>query len=384
MAEKILLVDDDKDTLRLVGLMLQRQGYEVLAVDNGAQAITMAQEKRPDLILLDIMMPEMDGYEVARRLRAEPGISEVPIIMFTAKSQVDDKVMGFEAGADDYLTKPTQPRELFAHIKAVLARTGRPRVEASPAGDERACVIGVTAVKGGLGVTTTALSLGVALHEATNKKVIIAEFRPGQGSISLELGYTRADGLIHLLQKQPAEIDARAIENELLTHPTGVELLLASHRPRHAKLLDRLEHFETILRQATNMTKYLVVDLGPSLTPLVERTVQQCNEVMVILEPIPQTISQTREFFEDLIEIGIGENRLKPVLVNRVRSGVQLTWSQVQEQIDLEIDGIFTPAPELTYQASEHHVPVVIQQADSLTAQQFAKLAGKIIQRTAV
>ena len=157
MTEKILLVDDDKDTLRLVGLMLRRQGYEVRAVDNGAQAITMAQEETPDLILLDIMMPEMDGYEVARRLRADPGTAEVPIIMFTAKSQVDDKVMGFEAGADDYLTKPTQPRELFAHMKAVLARSGRPRADAEAPAGERGYVIGVTAVKGGLGVTTLAL-----------------------------------------------------------------------------------------------------------------------------------------------------------------------------------------------------------------------------------
>jgi DNA-binding response OmpR family regulator len=86
----------------------------------------MAQTDKPDLILLDIMMPEMDGYEVARKLRSDPSTNNIPIIMFTAKTQVDDKVEGFEAGADDYLTKPTQPRELFAHVKAVLARGKKP------------------------------------------------------------------------------------------------------------------------------------------------------------------------------------------------------------------------------------------------------------------
>ena len=122
MPEKILIVDDDLDTLRLVGLMLQHQGYRIIAANSGIQAIAMAQTDKPDLILLDIMMPEMDGYEVARKLRTDPATNNMPIIMFTAKTQVDDKVAGFEAGADDYLTKPTQPRELFAHVKAVLAR----------------------------------------------------------------------------------------------------------------------------------------------------------------------------------------------------------------------------------------------------------------------
>ena len=131
MPEKILVVDDDVDTLRLVGLMLQRQGYQIVAASNGQQALAMAMAEKPELILLDVMMPDMDGYEVTRRLRANASTASTPIIMFTAKSQVDDKVMGFEAGVDDYLTKPTQPRELFAHVKAVLARG---RKTSGPAG----------------------------------------------------------------------------------------------------------------------------------------------------------------------------------------------------------------------------------------------------------
>jgi DNA-binding response OmpR family regulator len=109
MPEKILIIDDDVDTLRLVGLMLQRQGYQISAAPNGSQGLTKALEERPDLILLDVMMPDMDGYEVTRRLRKNPATATIPILMFTAKTQLDDKVTGFEVGADDYLTKPTHP-----------------------------------------------------------------------------------------------------------------------------------------------------------------------------------------------------------------------------------------------------------------------------------
>lgn len=123
MAQKILIVDDDLDTLQLVGTTLERQNYEILAAQDGEQGLEMATREIPDLILLDIMMPKMDGYEVTRRLRSNPETASIPIIMFTAKAQVEDKVEGLEAGADDYLTKPTHPTELVARVKAVLKRS---------------------------------------------------------------------------------------------------------------------------------------------------------------------------------------------------------------------------------------------------------------------
>ncbi|MEO8358104.1 MAG: response regulator, partial [Chloroflexota bacterium] len=122
MSEKILIIDDDLDTLRLVGLMLQRQGYQISAATNGQQGLDKAFEEDPDLILLDIMMPDMDGYEVTRRLRRNPSTMATPILMFTAKTQLDDKVIGFEVGANDYLTKPTHPSELQARVKTLLSR----------------------------------------------------------------------------------------------------------------------------------------------------------------------------------------------------------------------------------------------------------------------
>ena len=119
MPEKILIVDDDLDTLRLVGLMLQHQGYRIVAASGGIQAITLAQSEKPDLILLDIMMPKMGGYEFLRAYRRE---QNTPVILLTARLEESDKVLGLELGADDYVTKPFGLRELVARINAVLRR----------------------------------------------------------------------------------------------------------------------------------------------------------------------------------------------------------------------------------------------------------------------
>ncbi len=121
-AYHILVVDDDRGAARLIGMLLERQGYRVSVVYSGGAALDAAQADPPDLIILDVMMPHMDGYAVARQLRALPTTAHIPIIMFTAKGLADDKAEGFEAGVDDYLTKPVRPAELAARVKAALAR----------------------------------------------------------------------------------------------------------------------------------------------------------------------------------------------------------------------------------------------------------------------
>jgi DNA-binding response OmpR family regulator len=122
--ERILIVDDEAQSRKLIGLVLTRQGYKVEEAENGLEALDQAFARPPDLILLDLMMPNMDGIEVTQLLRADELTANIPIIMFTARGMVDDKVEGFEAGVDDYLTKPIHPAELTARIKSVLsART---------------------------------------------------------------------------------------------------------------------------------------------------------------------------------------------------------------------------------------------------------------------
>ena len=126
---KILVVDDDKKIVELVTLYLKKDGYHVLAAYDGRQALELARRKQPDLIVLDLMLPLVDGMDVCRTLRAE---SQVPIVMLTGRSTDEDKLVGLDLGADDYMTKPFNPRELLARIRAVLRRTGGKEEPGSP------------------------------------------------------------------------------------------------------------------------------------------------------------------------------------------------------------------------------------------------------------
>ncbi len=120
----ILVVDDEEDVVEVVNHFLEDEGYRVLTAYDGEDALEKALQEQPDLILLDIMLPRMDGFEVCRRLRSRVETEKIPIIFMTAKSEEEDQVKGLMLGGDDYLTKPVSPQVILAHVKAVLRRAG--------------------------------------------------------------------------------------------------------------------------------------------------------------------------------------------------------------------------------------------------------------------
>ena len=122
---RVLVVDDERDVAELMRFNLGKEGYEVIVVPTGADALKQARDLQPDLILLDIMVPQLNGWEVCRRLKQDAETRSIPVIMVTGRVEEGDKVLGFEMGADDYVTKPFSPRELLARIRAV-ARRGTP------------------------------------------------------------------------------------------------------------------------------------------------------------------------------------------------------------------------------------------------------------------
>lgn len=378
MAEKILIVDDDVETLRLVGLMLQRQGYEILAASNGTQAISMAKNDLPDLIVLDVMMPDMDGYQVTHELRRMPETALVPILMFTAKSQVDDKVAGYDAGVDDYLTKPVHPAELVAHIKALLSRThARPAaVPETPA--EKSYMIGSIACRGGLGVSTLTLNLANCYAQANKGKPVIAvELRPGQGTWGFELGFNNPEGLNSLFKHKPSEITPDLVSKALVTTGFGIKLLLASSYASNLDFATFSDILVSIMGALARMNAIIFVDIGTNYLPGFEKICKYIDNFIVLTEPQLITVKRTKVLMSQLEASNLTSGKaLDLILYNRVRADIQMSSTQVSEEMDgMPVSILIPPSPELANQASQRHLPMVNLQPDGLVAQQFGRLA---------
>jgi len=381
MAKKILFIDDDLDTLRLVGAMLQRQGYQIAVASSGEQGLVQAANESPDLVLVDVMMPEMDGYEVTKRLRSDPQTADIPILMFTAKTQLDDKVTGFESGADDYLTKPTHPAELQAHIKALLARSSRWKAGPAVATAKPTFIIGVLAARGGQGVTTLAANLTKSLMTATQEEVIMAELRPGMGTLGPDLGEPDPKGLLSLLQAKPDELNQQKVKDNLLVHETGLRILLGSNHPRDAMLLNGTAQFETIVNRLAGLAPYLVLDLGPGLTPLTQKLLKKCQHLIVVVEPTLNSVLHAKVLLSDMLELEVNKLRISPIVVYRLRSDAQMNMTQVQEKLDWIVLAAIMPFPELIHRAVQMKTIAVSYQPDSQTNQQFAKLSALMLER---
>jgi pilus assembly protein CpaE len=292
--------------------------------------------------------------------------------MFTAKTMVDDKVAGFEAGADDYLTKPTHPAELASRVKAVLARSAAQRRTTT----DQAMTMGFVGAKGGVGTTTLAMNIAAALVQ--REPTILADFRLGQGTLGLSLGFGRSTGMANLLSRPIAEVTARAVENELVTHSSGIRLLLSSARPKETLLNAAPDSAAAVVRQLKALARNVLLDLGPGLNRVSARLLQEIDQLTLAVEPNRVALTLARDIMSELEQVGLAQARVNVVLINRAQSSLQIPWQEAEQILNHEMTAIISPAPELAFQAAEAGFPIILFQPTSIVASQFSKLAEEV------
>ncbi|HOQ68893.1 MAG TPA: response regulator [Anaerolineaceae bacterium] len=381
MPEKILIVDDDMETLRLVGMMLQRQGYEIAAANTGELALETAVKVKPSLIILDVVMPGMDGYQIARELRKNPLCTHIPILMFTAKNQMGDKIAGYGAGADDYLTKPVHPAELNAHVKALLDRMKK--IKNTPEESGSGCIIGVLGCKGGLGVSTLVLNLAVSLSGMTSKEVVAVELKPGQGSWGVELDIANSYGLEKLLALPVDEITAAAVEKLAVHTSFNVRLLMASEKSQKISLPDLPEKTLAIIKSLNSSIPVLVLDIGNPYLAGFSKVHKLCDQLIVLTDAFPATVLRTRKLLGTLqFEVPKKNRYIDTVFYNHIRSEAGLTAEQITKLLPgTTIKFMIPPVPEQVFQANQKYIPLYHIQPEGLFSQQVNELSRAICQR---
>src|SRR3954447_20865127 len=262
MPAKILVVDDDPNVQRQLQYSLKQEGYDVVTASDGTDGLRLWGAEAPDLILLDVLLPKMDGYEVAITIRSQESKGvHVPIIMLTAEREVEQKVRGLRAGADDYLIKPFHPAELLARIKSLLARFA-PR-ETLLARPPMGRILAFYGAKGGVGTTTIAINAAIALHQELGRKVCLvdANLQFGDHRVFLDLGLDRKS-IVDVVQAPSIDVDL--LRQVMVKHDSGVDLLLAPPSPEVADLV-RHEHLPLILDVLKAMYDYVIVDIDKRL-----------------------------------------------------------------------------------------------------------------------
>ncbi len=371
MGAKILIVDDDPSVLQLMGLTLHRAGYEVVVAQNGVEALKKVLAVQPDLIILDLMMPEVSGIEVCQRLRSQPQTANVPIIVLSAMSQTAEKVKALKAGADEYLVKPVEHIEMAARIEALLERTRRLR-QAQPVKVGK--VLSFVGAKGGVGTTTVALNVASVLANQ-HKTVTAVELRSYYGTLNLQLKQTPTENLRHLLELDPARLGERDIGRRLYNLPSGLRVLFSPQRIEESREIEAPQA-EALITGLASMADYTIVDLPCYPSNANAAAIQHSDFIGLVLEPEPVCVQASKMTLELLKLWGIGGQRVGAIVVNRAVLATPIR--EIRSQLGCEIVGVIPPATEAHLAAQAQGVPLVLHQATHIAANNLIELANRL------
>jgi pilus assembly protein CpaE len=376
MAAKILVVDDDPNVQRLLQYTLKQEGYEVVTAADGAEGFRLWGAENPALILLDVMLPKLDGYQVATKIRQEEGSTgHVPIIMLTAEREVEQKVRGLRAGADDYLIKPFHPAELLARIKSLLARfaprdalVGRP-----PLGR----VFALYGAKGGVGTTTIAINAAIALHRELGRKVCLVDgnLQFGDHRVFLDLGLDRKS-IVDVVTA--TSIDQDLVRQVLVKHDSGIDLLLAPPSPETAELVTQ-EHMPVILDILRSLYDYIIVDIDKRLDDVNLGIIETSELVFVVMTADLSCLKNVRLVLETIGHLGYEKTKVQLVL-NRSNAFTGINVKNAEGALKRPIDHQIVNEYRGAISALNSGAPFMFTKADSLLGRsllEFARVVDK-------
>ena len=271
---RILVIDDNSDLLQMIRMLLEERGkHDVVLSADGEGGVAKALADPPDLAIIDVMMPGITGYEVCRRLRAEPATAEMPIIILTARGQPVDKQAALDAGANEYMAKPVTMSELLERVNVLLAQ--KPAAHAVTAG-----TIAMLGLRGGVGVTTLAVNLAAILAQQAPEQVCLVDLCPSSGHAALQLGL-RPDPNWGTLALAPTHPGETAIRSHLLSHPAKFCLLASPFVPIVGAGLQR-ERILALLAALRGDLGAVVTDLPSVLTDGTMAVLESADSIVVV------------------------------------------------------------------------------------------------------
>ena len=402
MAYKILIIDDHPETRSIIGHVLKQQGYHIVTAVNGAEGVETAVQENPHLILCDYMMPVMDGVEAVTNLRKKPEFDKVPIIMFTAVDDPQQKLTAFNAGADDYLNKPTEPPELVDRVEILLesaygslpetsekAETGgKTNLHANPTlpplpeivsfPSESHQVIAVMGVRGGAGTTTMAINLASVLA-ASGTMTTLADFDLARGHIALYLNQKTAGGLNTLATSQNIELEEQ-LPAHFVAYTRNLRLLLAHLNIDARYPIISGSQAAAILTELSQSTQSTVVDLGSNFNEVSRSTLEMADQIVLCLKPERIALVAARQLLSQFKKILFPHTEIHLVLMDFSSGGTNLPKTAVEGFLGYPVKATIHIPPREMAQSANKAKPLVTLSAQSeasMALRQFAQLLKK-------
>jgi pilus assembly protein CpaE len=365
----ILVIDDDLQLIHLLELTLRTAGYEVLKATDGQAGLAITQEQHPDLIIADVMMPKLNGYEYCRRVRAQQDLANIPILVFSARFQPIDQQTALQAGATDYMPKTVAPAELLERIDSLLG--------ASPASSSarQGSVVAVFSLRGGAGVTSLAVNLAVALALSRQQPIALLDMAPLSGHVALMLNL-RPTGSLRRALRSNHPVNEQSLEPYWQTHDSGVQALTSPLSPSMAGELPAslVQPLATHLRRAYSLA---LLDLPSRLSGTTATALSEADRILLVVTPDMASVQSAVVAFQALDAVGITERQVEMVL-NRPGGVGGLTSEAVAKTLKRPLAAEIPYEPDMVSSLNARR-PLILTSPKSAAAQVITRLAKQLV-----
>ncbi len=377
MQVRVLIVDPDAASAALVQRALD-PGWDIAHVRTGEEAYASALRQPPDLVITEAVLPGMSGYDLTRNWRRNPATSTLPVLMLTVKSEIGDKVAGFEAGVDDYVTKPFQDAELLYRIKNLVARS-RAAVPIQPVTRKRGRIITIFGTKGGVGKTTLSVNLALALQRKTRGRVVLVDADFFFGDIPLHLGLAPTTTMLDLVSRID-QLESELVEKVLITHSSGLRVLMAPAQPEQAEQVTAM-HMEHILDCLSEMYDYVLVDCHPNYDDRNLLLLEKADQILFVVRPELGPLKNMGVFFNLALKLGLDPNKIHIVL-NRAGSKSGIEVSQIEKSFKSRVAFRMISGGRTVVQSVNRGVPLMIDKPNHPLSKQILNVADFVIKQS--
>lgn len=375
---RILVVDDDPDFHLLVKTVLSKRGYDLIGARDGADALAMIKAEQPDAVILDKIMPGMDGFEVARRLRREPDFAHMPILIVSGATNLDDKLDAFNAGADDYLTKPFEVDELAARITAMLRRAEAFRAAQTQElrTVENARLIALHTLRGGIGCSSVSVNLALALNNLWQRPTILMDMVMVYGQVALMLNKSLRRTWGDITAFSEVDFDDEALDGIISNHESGLRFLAAPKNPIEAEEVNG-----RILKQSINLMlprfDYIVADLPHDFSNNTLEILDLADSIIVLVAPDIVSVRAAAIMLNTYTSLGFQRDKVEIVL-NQAYAKIDMSPKQIEDALHHPIALVIPHSARLFTEAINSGVPFMLSNPVSEVSSLIVELAYQL------
>lgn len=334
---RVLLIDDEQFYFKLIQKTLKEANYDLEYAKTGNEGLTKIPAFQPDMVIVDLKLPEMDGFQILERLRRDPKYGHTPVIVITSQDELSDKLKAFEMGADDYLVKPFQPEELVARM-GILARRGKVMqlVKDMESSQKASSVITVHSLRGGVGCSSIVVNLGLAFQKLWNKSTLLIDGVLTAGQVALMLDGKPGATWENLVGIDLDVMDDAVIGEMMCPHKTGIRYIASPRYPIAADTFTT-EALHAFMEKLKNQNEFIVIDTSHDFSDMTIQMLTMSSTILLVMAPEMASLRTTLSALEIYDRLGIHLDKVKIVLNNN-SSSPAIKQAQLEKVLKHPID----------------------------------------------